>query len=92
MNMASILLFLRTGYVVGNAGLLEGFLMLCITYVLLICTVTSVCAIATNGAVETGGLYYMLSRTLGTFILKHILKNQILLKSIIRPSLYYIDF
>ena len=65
LSMWSSMLFLRMGYVVGNAGVFGSCLMLFIAFIILICTILSVSAIATNGAVEGGGVYFMLSRTLG---------------------------
>ncbi|XP_076472572.1 LOW QUALITY PROTEIN: solute carrier family 12 member 9-like [Babylonia areolata] len=58
-------IFLRVGFIIGQAGLLEALAQLVLAYLILKLTVLSINAISTNGAVEGGGAYYMISRALG---------------------------
>ncbi|KAJ5778232.1 hypothetical protein N7520_001478, partial [Penicillium odoratum] len=65
LNVLSILMFLRFGFVLGQAGLLGILGLLVISYTINLVTTMSLSAIATNGTVRGGGAYYLISRSLG---------------------------
>jgi amino acid transporter len=65
LTILGIILFLRLGYVVGNAGLGLALLILVLANSISVLTSVSLSAIATNLKVKGGGDYYLISRTLG---------------------------
>ncbi len=65
LTILGIILFLRLGYVVGNAGLGLTLIILLLANGISVLTSVSLSAIATNLKVKGGGDYYLISRTLG---------------------------
>ncbi|POS85933.1 hypothetical protein EPUL_001864 [Erysiphe pulchra] len=65
LNVLSILMFLRFGFLLGQAGFLGIMGMLIASYLINLVTTFSLSAIASNGTVRGGGAYYLISRSLG---------------------------
>ena len=65
LNIWGVMLYLRLTWVVGQAGLLEGLAIIGIANIVTIITATSMSAVCTNGTIRAGGIYYMISRSLG---------------------------
>ncbi len=65
LTILGIILFLRLGFVVGNAGLGRALIILALANGISVLTTFSLSAIATNLKVKGGGDYYLISRTLG---------------------------
>ncbi len=65
LTILGVILFRRTGFVVGQAGLAQTLIIIGMAYLLAALTSISLAAIATNIRVKMGGDYYLISRTLG---------------------------
>ncbi|MEM8778431.1 MAG: Na-K-Cl cotransporter [Cyanobacteria bacterium P01_G01_bin.49] len=65
LTILGVIMYLRFGWVVGNAGLIGTLLIVVLANLITFFTALSVCAIATDRVVRTGGAYYMISRSLG---------------------------
>jgi amino acid transporter len=65
LTIFGVIMFMRAGYVVGEAGILQALLILAIAKIITLSTGFSIAAIATNTDVKSGGAYFLISRTLG---------------------------
>ena len=65
LTILGLILFLRSGWVVGQAGLLAALVIVLLSNLITLFTGLSLSAIATSMQVRTGGNYYMISRSLG---------------------------
>jgi potassium/chloride transporter 9 len=97
LNVLSILMFLRFGFIIGQMGILGTIFLLLISYGINLLTTLSISAIATNGTVKGGGAYYMLSRSLGVefggaigviFYIGQILNSSMNVAGLIEPILF----
>lgn len=65
LTILGIILFLRAGWVVGQAGLVGALIIVGLANAISLLTGLSLSAIATSMQVRAGGNYYIISRTLG---------------------------
>ena len=65
LTILGVIMFLRLGWVVGNAGLIGAIAIILLSHVITIATGMSVSSIATNRTVGAGGAYNIISRSLG---------------------------
>eukprot|EP01083_Nonionella_stella_P007033 20339_1 len=65
LNIFGVIMFLRMGWMVGQSGIFLSIVIILLCSAVTFITTLSMSAIATNGRIEGGGLYYMISRSLG---------------------------
>jgi potassium/chloride transporter 9 len=65
LNVLSILMFIRWGFILGQGGVVGMMGMLIVAYLINLVTTMSISAVASNGTVRGGGAYYLISRSLG---------------------------
>jgi amino acid transporter len=65
LTILGVIMFLRAGYVVGEAGIINTIIILCVAEIISLLTAISMSAIATNTPVAGGGAYFLISRALG---------------------------
>jgi amino acid transporter len=65
LTILGLVLFLRLGYVVGNVGLTNTLLMLVLATSVSVLTSLSLATAASNLKIRGGGIYFLISRTLG---------------------------
>lgn len=65
LTILGVIMYLRLGWVVGNAGLLGTWLIIIISFLITLCTALSMSAITTNIRIGAGGAYAIVSQALG---------------------------
>ncbi|KAM4678153.1 solute carrier family 12 member 1 isoform 1-T1 [Discoglossus pictus] len=65
LNIWGVMLFIRLSWIVGQAGIGLGVVVISLSVVVTSLTCLSMSAICTNGVVRGGGAYYLISRSLG---------------------------
>lgn len=65
LTILGVIMYLRLGWVVGQAGIYVVLGIILLAHVISISTGLTLSSIATDKKIKTGGIYYMLSRSLG---------------------------
>ncbi|CAG7828067.1 unnamed protein product [Allacma fusca] len=65
LNIWGVMLFLRLSWLVGQSGVWQGFCIITTANAVTFITAFSMSAVSTNGKIKGGGIYYMISRSLG---------------------------
>lgn len=65
LTVLGVIMFMRAGFVVGQAGIAQALLILLLAEAITFLTALSISAVSTNTPVAGGGAYFLISRSLG---------------------------
>ncbi len=65
LMLFGVIIFLRLGWIVGQAGLISSLLVISFASLIALITTLSMASICTNMNIGKGGVYYIISRSLG---------------------------
>jgi solute carrier family 12 sodium/potassium/chloride transporter 2 len=65
LTILGVIMYMRLGWVVGNAGLIGTIIIIIIAHVISVTTGLSISSVATDKKIGAGGVYYVLSRSMG---------------------------
>jgi len=65
LTILGVIMFMRAGYVIGEAGIFQAMLVLLLAKSITALTSLSIAAVSTNTPVAGGGAYFLISRALG---------------------------
>lgn len=91
LTILGVIMYLRLGWVVGQAGLYYTVGIILVAHIISITTGLSLSSIATDKKIKSGGIYYMLSRSLG-LPMGGAIGATIFLATALSISLYIVGF
>ena len=65
LTILGVIMYLRLGWVVGNAGLLGAWIIIIVSFLITLTTALSMSSITTNIRIGAGGAYAIISQSLG---------------------------
>lgn len=65
LTIVGVIMYMRLGWVVGNAGLIGAIGIIVLAHLIAVTTGLSVSSVATDKKIGAGGIYYVLSRSMG---------------------------
>jgi amino acid transporter len=65
LTILGVIMYLREGWVIGNAGILGGLLIILLAFGITACTALAMSSITTNIRIGAGGAYAILAQSLG---------------------------
>ncbi len=65
LTILGVIMYMRLSWVVGQAGILGTIGIILVAHIISVTTGLSISSVATDKKIKTGGIYYMLSRSLG---------------------------
>ena len=65
LTILGVIMYLREGWVIGNAGILGGLLIMMVAFGITLCTALAMSSITTNIRIGAGGAYAIISQSLG---------------------------